>query len=276
MPPADDKLRRLHERGRRRWPDLGLSVDAFARLQAGNVAKLADVEEERICADDLFLVAACLERLPGAVDAFDAFVWPLLERHLRRMEQQPERLAEMRQTLLVRLFVAPAPDAPPRVAEYTGRGPLIVWLRMAAARLALNSKRDDARVTSLGDSYAHKAAAASPDIELSFIRGRYEDDFVAALRASLAALSDEQRLLLQYRYREELTSDQIAVLVKASRVTAHRRVVAARDELAGKLREALRARLSLTESGVEQLLGLLSSRLVPALADELRQGLAER
>jgi len=148
-----------------------------------------------------------------------------------------------------------------------------VLLTDAHPRDASFDTRDEARTTGLRDSLQR---AADGDVELSFIRGRYEEDFVAALRSALAALADEQRLLLQLRYREELTSDQIAVVLKTSRVTAHRRVVAARDGLRELLRDRLRARLELSQTGLEQLMGLLSSSLVPALAAELRQGLSAR
>jgi RNA polymerase sigma-70 factor (ECF subfamily) len=143
---------------------------------------------------------------------------------------------------------------------------------MAAVRLSVSAHRAENRVAGLADSYAANIALVS-DIELSFIRGRYEADFVAALRDAMATLDAEQRMLLQFCYREELTSDQIAAMLKASRATAHRRVVAARDALGAALREKLRARLVLSESGLSHLLGLLSSRLVPALAAELREGL---
>ena len=39
-----------------------------------------------------------------------------------------DELPEMRQVLLVRLFVPDSPDGAPRIAEYTGRGPVQVWL----------------------------------------------------------------------------------------------------------------------------------------------------
>jgi RNA polymerase sigma-70 factor (ECF subfamily) len=270
---SDERRGRLFERGRARWPELPLAYESFLELAGPHLEELAGVEEERVCAEDLFLVAACLARLPGAVDRFDAFVWPQLERHLRRMEPQDALLEEMRQALLVRLFVPESADAPPRIARYSGRGPLIVWLRMAAARLALNLQRDERRRNGVPELEG-MGRLESSDIELSFIRGLYEADFVAALREAMAELDGEQRLLLQLRYRDRLTSTQIGALVKLNRVTAHRRVVAARDALSVKVREKLRARLTLSQSGLEHLMGLLSSRLVPVLTAQLRDGLS--
>jgi RNA polymerase sigma-70 factor (ECF subfamily) len=269
---GEDIARLIYERGGARWPELPLPFEAFLAHVRPHLGVLASIGLEQSSAEDLFLVAACLQRLPGAVDRFDAFAWPQLERHLRRMERETERLAEMRQVLLVRLFVPDAPGALPRIAEYSGRAPLAAWLRIAAKRLLLNAMRDGARITGLGDSYADKAA--SGDVELSFIRGRYEEDFSGALREAVGALSDEERLALQLRYREDLNSDQIAVVLKTSRATAARRVVSAREALAHKVREVLRARLDLSQTGLEQLIGLFSTSLVPALAAELRKGLS--
>jgi RNA polymerase sigma-70 factor (ECF subfamily) len=268
-----DEARTLYDRGRSRWPTLPLQFEEFFDRVQPHLATLSGVDPSDICAEDLFLVAACLSRLDGAVDQFDALVWPQLERHVRRREGDPERLAEMRQVLLVRLFVPGEDGAPPRIAEYTGRGPLLVWLRMAATRLLTDWRRGDARLASLPDSLP---LAIDRDVELSFIRGRYEQDFAVALRAALESLDDEVRLLLQLCYRERLTSDQIAVLLKTSRATAQRRVASARDALAAQLRQRLQSRLQLSQTGLEQLMGLLSSTLVPSLAAELRSGLAAR
>jgi RNA polymerase sigma-70 factor len=143
---------------------------------------------------------------------------------------------------------------------------------MAAARLALNLRRDERRHVEL--SGAADGFGAVSDIELSFIRGVYEKDFVVALGEAMASLPADERLLLQLRYRDRLSSTQIAAAMRTSRVTAHRRVVAARDALAVALRDRLRSRLTLTQSGLEHLMGLLSSRLVPALTAQLRVGLS--
>lgn len=267
-----EEARALWERGRARWPELALSFDAFVEQAGAQLEALGQVDPAEVCADDLYLVAACLRRLPGAVDRFDAFTWPQVERHLRKKDATPERLAELHQLLLVRLFVPAATGEPPRIAQYTGRGPLLVWLRMTAARALVDQQRKSGRHVDLHTSFANKAADG--DVELSFIRGRYEAAFTEALREAASTLTGEQRTLLQLRYREELTSDQIALVLKTSRVTAHRRVASARDALAGQLREKLRARLLLSQTGVEQLMGLFSTTLVPALTAELRRGLA--
>ena len=104
----EPRARALYERGVARWPELALPFASFCELVRCHVDKLEDLGEAEICAEDLFLVACCRASLPGAVDRFDAHVWPQLEGHLRRMRGEEEWLHEMRQTLLVRLFV---PDA---------------------------------------------------------------------------------------------------------------------------------------------------------------------
>jgi RNA polymerase sigma-70 factor len=267
-----DQARELYDRGRKRWPELPLSFDDFVAQVRQHLSKLAGVDKSEIAADDLFLVAACLRRLPGAVDRFDAYAWPQVEPVLRKKGAEPERLAEIRQVLLVRLFIADDPEQPPRIAEYTGRVELHFWLWLIASRLLLDARRAEARLTGLSDSFADRAAAS--DVEMSFIRGCYEADFAAALREAMSTLGNDDRILLKLRYREELTSDQIGAMLGVSRVTAHRRVVAARDALAAKLRAGLKSRLSLSETGLESLMSLLSSRLVPALTAEIRQELS--
>lgn len=231
----------LWEQGRAAWPGLALSLATFGaclRERAGD--QLTAQELARLQGADLFLACACLRRLPGAVDSFDAAFWPELSRFLRTLQPQASQLEETRQALLVKLFVPADATAQPKIAEYSGRGPLRAWLRMAVKRMALNEIRDQKWVTGLGDSYAERAVRSTRNLELSIIRGQHEADFVAALREALAGLPPEQRLVLQFHYRDGLKMDALAAVLHTSRASAHRRLDLARTELARLVREELR------------------------------------
>jgi RNA polymerase sigma-70 factor (ECF subfamily) len=173
---------------------------------------------------------------------------------------------------MVKLFVGTERDATPAIAGYSGRGALVVWLRMTVARMALNLVRDQKRVVAMWDSFV-EGAADPRDAELSFIRQRYEPEFKAALRDGLAKLPRAERMLLRMHYGQGLTSEQLAVVTRTTRATAHRRLAAARESLWGLVRGELKARLGLSASELQSLLRVVRSNLVVSLVSELREGL---
>ncbi len=67
--------------------------------------------------------------------------------------------------------------------------------------------------------------------------------------------------------------DGLAAALGTSRSAAHRKLSSARDELRQRVRGSLSQRLALTPSALESMLELFTSRILPALAAELRAGL---
>jgi RNA polymerase sigma-70 factor (ECF subfamily) len=270
MASVDEAVRVAWERGRAAFPALALGSEAFAVLAARHVEKAHALgQADRLQDGDLFLACACLARIPGALDRFEELYGPLPWSG----SAHGEAARELRQAMLVKLFVPDAAGEEPKIAEYSGRGKLAAWISIAVARAAVDQRRIEQRTRPISDSFAEKLARSGRDIEISFLRGRYEEDFRAALHQALAALTDGDRTLLRLHYREGLTAAQLAPIVQASRATAHRRLQAAREELSRRVREHLKARLQVGAGELEGLLQLYGSRIVPALAAEIRQGL---
>ena len=276
--PSDDAARdaildQLAERAQAAWLSFAFPPAELRAYLADRVPRdVGASRAARYAAADLGLACACLHGLPGAIDAFVADYGPIITRAARHIDPRPEAIDELRQQLLVKLLVADGPDAPPKLALYTGRGPLRVWLEIAARRLALNAGRGGGRTAGLTDSFADKLAA-SRDLELSLIRQRHAADFHAALAEAVASLSHDERLLLRLHHLEGLTSTELAPILRTSRATAHRRLVVARDTLRERVLEGLRQRVGGDASALDELFALLSSGILGALGVELKQGL---
>jgi hypothetical protein len=105
------------------------------------------------------------------------------------------------------------------------------------------------------------------------LRGKYEEDFRAAIQEALRSLSVDDRMLLRMHHRDGLSATELASILRASRATAHRRLQAAREELQRRVRELLKSRLNVGPAELDGVLRLYSSRIVPVLTAEIRKGL---
>ena len=266
-------LDQLAERALGPWVSLVIPPATLRDYLAARVPRdVTAATAERYAAADMGLACACLAGVPGAIDVFVADHGPTITRTARHVDPRPEAVDDLRQQLLVKLLVADGSGEPPKLALYTGRGPLRVWLEITTRRLALNAGRGAGRTGGLTDSFADKLAAGR-DLELSVIRQRHAGDFHAALADAVASLSHEERLTLRLHYLEGLTSTELAPVLRASRATAHRRLAAARELLRGRILDGLRQRVGGEAAVLDELFALLSSGLIGALGVELRQGL---
>jgi RNA polymerase sigma-70 factor len=233
----------LHARGRAHWPELPLSLEQFASHLARHIPAEADpvAYARSLVAEDLYLACACVQDLPGAVNAFDARFLSRVPDYVRHIDRSPGFGDEIRQQLRERLLVR-RPDGPARIADYSGRGALASWLRVTAVRVALDhrARPADDRIddTALLDELATEA---SPERDV--VRRRYAEAMTAALRRAVAALAPEQRVILRMYFAAGHTTQQIATLLRVDRSTAARRLVAARKAVFDHTHHYLRAEL---------------------------------
>jgi RNA polymerase sigma-70 factor (ECF subfamily) len=258
------------ERGRRTYPHVALLLaefDAHLGSVAGpSAAPLAHAE-------DLYLACACARGLPAALAAFDALlndvsVW------VRRVDASPDFADEVRQRLRERLLLPPSGGGRPRIAEYNGAGTLRAWLRIAAARTALNLRRnrDDQPMAPL-DLAEHQEpalAALSVEPELRALRGEHQDTLRQAMRDAFVWLSREERTALRLQYGARLTTERIATVLQVDRSTAVRRLAQARSRMLVETRRLLGERLRLSPPEVDSLIDALRESLELSLTDLLR------
>lgn len=259
-------LAALWSRARAAWPQLALSEDSFLRHVAEHVRGEPLAALAALHAGDLYLACACVHDSPGALAAFDAGLLAQVPSLLGQERLAPAALDEVCQQFRARYLVA-SPDAPPRIASYSGRGRLIGWVRIAALHLALNMfrNRDDQLAQREGVDPA-QLLASQEDAELEYLRRRYQPEFKAAFQETLAALPARDRDLLRMHVVHGLSIDKIAPLYDTSRATVARWLAAARQAVLVGTHRRLQVRLRLPVSEVESLARILRSQLHLSLA----------
>ena len=250
----DAALAALIARGRARF---GLATTADAELAAriGASAELRDAADPAAAvaalSDELVLTAACL--------AGDRGAQAVLERDYRGQVAALARSIggdhadDVVQDVWIRLLV-PRGDAPGRLADYGGAGSLLTWLRVVVAREAVSAlrRRRDAVVD---DEVILGKLIASQDPDLALVRARSAAEVKRAFEDAVAALAVRDRNLLRQHILDGLTIDDLGALYRVHRVTAARWLSSAREAVWRATHQQLRARLQLTPSELDSLLG---------------------
>ena len=231
------------------------SADFVALLQA-RLAAAPDPERElrELHVEDLYLAWALGLGDKAAFTRFERDFVALLPTQIKGAAAEA---GELEQQVRTRLFVSVA-GQPPRITQYSGRGPFGGWLRMIATRCLLDLKR-----VRQGESVPREldSPGVPTDPELDYLKLRYAADFKIALETALARLEARQVTLLKLSFIEQLSASAIGVMYGVSSRTAQRWLVELRETLRVSTREALRARIALSPSELDSLLGLVDSQL---------------
>jgi RNA polymerase sigma-70 factor, ECF subfamily len=201
-------------------------------------------------AEDLALATACAQGDAKAIAAFEATYGPVIRAVTARFAKDPSHADELRQLVRERLLVG----APPRISEYSGRGHLENWLRVAALRVCLNATRghDPARPGASTGGLADLVDRGD-DIELQFLKAQYRSAFRTAFVAAVAALDRGERAVLRLGLVHQLSIDQLGVALGIHRATAARRLAKARAQLVERTVTGLKSALVLDDAELASL-----------------------
>ena len=208
--------------------------------------------------EDLYLACACARGLPEALARFERDLLPPARQALARRGMAADVVDEAMQRLRERLLL-PRPDAPPRMAEYDGRGPLDAWVRTVALRLALTELRE--RAARPAADALGLALLPTDDASFAALKHRHHTDLEAAIAAALAALEPRERAFLRLHLVENVGVEDIGRVYGVSRATMTRWLKAARDTFTRRVHEELRRRLKVEDSELDSLLRTLLSGL---------------
>ncbi len=256
--------------GEQRWPGVNLAAEQFG----GYLGRLASDTEPGADADaiaaalrswnlaDLYLAAACVSGIESALCLFDEHILRQVPAFIMRLRLSPAQVDEVRQALREKLLFGDG-GSEPKIASYKGQASLASFVRVAAVRAALNLRRskDEQLQPDGGDRLAQVLASAKGDPELEYIRSRYRDEFLAAMRTAFTTLADEQRNILHMYFVEGLNTRQLAKLFQVNATTASRWVAGARAHIGETARRLLREQLHVTDAELQSIYRVLHSQL---------------
>jgi RNA polymerase sigma-70 factor (ECF subfamily) len=213
---------------------------------------------------DLSLARACLHGDPDALRALDALLSRTVPLAVARWRGESIGSDELHQVLRVKLLVATA-TAPPKLAEYAGRGELRHWLRLVAVRALIDLQRRRHLELPLEADELGALPSAAEDPALAAARSRYREHFQASFCQAVSSLTPRERNLLRQHFLGQLTLDQLAALYRVHRVTIARWLAQARQTLLRRTRARLGERLSMAEITVESVVHMIRSELAASI-----------
>jgi RNA polymerase sigma-70 factor (ECF subfamily) len=249
--------------GQATWPGIAVGAEAFVSY-LGHRARGALPPETALRglrATDLYLACACVQGDPGAIAAFETHHLSKTDGYLARLKATPVQIEEVKQSLRRRLLVPEREGSAPLIAQYSGRGPLQAWVRVAAIRAALKLLQVARRETPLEEEVLQALPTFAEDPELHYLKDTYRGAFTASLREAFRLLSPRTLNLLRYHYVDGLTTYEIAALYRVHQVTAARWLEKGRQEVLSETRRLLMQQLQVDQAECDSIMRLVQSHL---------------
>jgi RNA polymerase sigma-70 factor (ECF subfamily) len=213
--------------------------------------------------EDLEWATACARGDAGALARFEAEFRPLMMATARRFGSL-DFANEVAQAVRERLLVADG-ERSPRIADYSGQGPLAGYVQAVTVRLSLNRLASESRRPVSGDEVVFDRADGRDDPEVTALKTRYRTEFKQAFASAMEALEPDLRAALRLFYLDGLSLADLGRLLGRlygwSVPTASRRLAATRETVLHTTRDALSTRLKLTPTELDSVLRLIESRL---------------
>jgi RNA polymerase sigma-70 factor (ECF subfamily) len=244
------------ELARARYSDVTVDLQQLAR----HLERLAISGTEHPHAADLVLACACAAGDAAAIAAFDRELMPVAASAARKIDAATAFVDEVVQLTRERLLIA-ADGNEPRIATYSGDGPLKAWVRVAAMRVAMNELRTRKRDLLVDDEAFFDAMPVGTGEHQRAARQHYVHACSDALRDAFATLTPRERNLLRMHHIHGLTVDELAPTLGVHRATVARWIAAARERLLDETRAGLQAKLNIATDTADSILRELAGRI---------------
>ena len=159
-----EKLNALVAVGREAWPRVAIAPEDFVAHLARHADGLAFLEV--VHASNLYLASAVLRHDRAALAYFEDHFMARVSDFVLRVRVGRDVVEDMKQKLRERLILGRLAEAEgekikPKIAEYSGKGALGGWLRVAAVRTALNHLRSVTPTEEVREEIAHGTNTSS-------------------------------------------------------------------------------------------------------------------
>ena len=250
--------------GREAWPNVEVSQQELGEYvrergpsAAGPDGQTRDAAPTNI--RDLYLACACARGDRAALALFEQKLLPEVDAAVAKVGAPPGSADEARQIMRHRLFVGPA--GRPKILEFSGRGELRAWVRIAATRIVLNLATRKGREQLWGGDKLAALVGVGGDPEVLYLKQHYRTEFKQAFQEAFDGLESRERNLLRYAFGDGLTVDAIGTVYGVHRATAARWVTKAQESLTRRLRRSLKDRLGIRTKELTSILRLIESQL---------------
>jgi len=249
--------------GQEHYGDIGVSPDVFAgyvwnitlkhlhQLEgSGELLAIEFAKKLYLC--DLYLTCGCVSDCEKAWKTLDSrfrkFVTDLV-RHCYRPGTDIEEIAD---AVLVSLYL-PDRSGRQRIASYDGRSSLATWLRVIVINRAIN-QRTSQRILSQEDITEVPDSRALVSLESVLRARRYQKALTDSLTAALQQLTTRDRLMLLWRYEENMPLGEMAKLLGIHQSNVTRQLIRLQTRLREAVIRSLVARHKLSSSAIAECL----------------------
>jgi RNA polymerase sigma-70 factor len=266
MAAVETQLHGAWEAGRAPWPGVDLPADAFVRhlaerLPRDGVASPLALLLGQLALSDFYLACACVRGVPEAVEMLERHYLARLPALMGHLKVPGLVLDDVLQWVRIHLLMGTT-GAGPQLAEYTGRGGLLSWIRVIATRGALRQGAPLRTTPTENVIVALEALPAEePSVDLELFKRRYSREFRQAMYESFAALSSEQRYHLRLHFVERLSTTEMGALFRVNQSTVSRWLKSARRAVYEETKRRLRERLGLSSREFTSLVAAIESQV---------------
>jgi RNA polymerase sigma-70 factor len=215
---------------------------------------------------DLYLTAACAERTEPAWSRFGDLYRHRIQNLCEWVWRDGSASADAAQDVFIDLYM-PARNGECRIGSYDGISSLGRWLRMIVMNRWLNHrKRGDSKSSSLEIVPDPVDTSAFGRIETMFAVRRYGPLAALALSHACECLTVDERLIILWRFEQNLRLGEIAQLLGVHQSTVTRQMERAMARVRAEMVRHLSDRYGLSGRAVQDCLETLVNNIPETLS----------
>jgi RNA polymerase sigma-70 factor, ECF subfamily len=264
--PLDDRWAESYRKARLTWPSVVVAPDDFGRHCERVLGTSPEWDWKRF-GNELYLCCACFRGDVEATRVLESDVLPQVVKAISRIDSNTDFVEEALQSLHEKLFAGPRA----KIGDYAARGPLVAWLSVAAARVALDLIRAKnmrkLQHADLPDRLAQTDSSPLNDI----VTSQYADSFQRALKHAISSLPSRERNLLRLQLVGRCSIDQLGRMYLVHRATAARWLEGARNRVFESVREQMKLEHRLTDGEFDSIARGVRSQLDLAITATINE-----